>query len=129
MKRTLLAATMALLLWGMPAMGGPLPDSDGDGVSDVNDNCSDVFNEFQDDTDGDDCGNLCDADYDGSGTVGFPDFSAFTLAFNTTGNEAQCHISPIAGCTVGFPDFGFFTTHFNTVPGPSGTTPGTTACP
>ena len=129
MNRTLFAATMALLLCGTPALGGPVPDSDGDGVADMWDNCSEAANPGQDDTDGDGCGNLCDADYDGSGTVGFPDFGAFVLVFNTTGNEDQCHVAPIAGCTVGFPDFGFFTTNFNTVPGPSGTTTGTTACP
>jgi hypothetical protein len=55
MKRTLLAATLALLLWGTPAMAGPAPDADGDGVSDSEDNCSDDKNPAQDDTDGDEC--------------------------------------------------------------------------
>lgn len=129
MKRTLLVATLALVLSGMPALAGPVPDFDNDGVADNVDNCSEIANPAQVDTDGDDCGNLCDADYDQSGTVGFPDFGAFTSVFNTTGNENQCHVAPIPGCTVGFPDFGFFTSNFNAPPGPSGTTPGTTACP
>ena len=128
MKRTLLAATMALLLWGMPALGGPLPDSDGDGVSDVNDNCSDDVNPDQDDTDADDCGNLCDADYDDSGTVGFSDFAQFAAVFGG-GDEEKCHIEPIAPCTVGFAQFAFFAQNFGGTPGPSGTTAGTPACP
>jgi hypothetical protein len=36
-----------------------------------------VVNWGQDDTDGDDCGNLCDADYNNDGIVGFPDFGIF----------------------------------------------------
>ena len=107
MKRTLLTATLALLLWGMPALAGPPSDFD---------------------TDGDDCGNLCDADYDQNGTTGFPDFGEFTAAFSSN-DEEKCHFEPIPGCTVGFPDFGFFTAHFSAAPGPSGTTAGTTACP
>ncbi len=128
MKRTLLAATMALLLWGMPALGGPLPDSDGDGVSDVDDNCSDDINPGQDDTDGDDCGNLCDADYDQSGVVAIPDFGGFVGAF-ATNDEQKKHFEPVPGGTVAIPDFGFFVGAFGGIPGPSGTTAGTTACP
>ena len=128
MKRTLLAATMALLLWGMPALGGPLPDSDGDGVSDVDDNCSDDVNSAQDDTDADLCGNACDADYDNSGIVAFPDYFQFVTAFGTN-DEEKCHTGTVPGCLVNFPQYFFFATAFGTIPGPSGTTPGTTACP
>jgi hypothetical protein len=128
MRRTLVAATLALLLWGTPALAGPQTDTDGDGYIDSEDNCSAVFNEFQDDTDGDDCGNLCDGDYDNNGAGGFPDFGAVTSAFGTT-DEEKVHGEPVTGQTVGFPDFGFFTSHFGIPPGPSGTTSGTTACP
>jgi hypothetical protein len=92
------------------------------------DNCLDVSNLGQDDTDSDDCGNLCDADYDNNGIVGFPDFGQFVAAFGTN-DEEKCHNEPIPGCTVGFPDFGFFVSAFGGLPGPSGTTAGTTACP
>ena len=128
MNRTLFAATMALMLWGMPALGGPLPDSDGDGVSDSSDNCSDAANPGQDDTDGDDCGNLCDADYDNNGSHGFTDFGLFAPAFGTN-DEEMCHIEPIPGCTVTFADFGFYLGNFGGIPGPSGTTAGTIECP
>ena len=43
------------------------PDQDGDGVPDARDNCRDIPNPDQRDTDGDGFGNLCDADVDGDG--------------------------------------------------------------
>lgn len=132
MNRTLFAATMALLLWGTPALGGPAPDSDGDGMVDILDNCSDVANPGQADTDGDDCGNLCDADYNQDGVVGFADFGQFAVAFNEVDNPLQQHPEPVNPArVVGFADFGYFASVFgvpNSV-GPSGTTAGTVACP
>jgi hypothetical protein len=105
-----------------------LPDFDGDRVADSFDNCSEIPNPAQDDTDGDDCGNLCDADYNNSGTVGFVDFGIFLQCFQSD-NELCQHAEPIGGRAVGFADFGFFMGAFSTNPGPSGTTAGTTACP
>lgn len=104
------------------------PDSDGDRYPDDEDNCIEATNPAQDDTDGDDCGNLCDADYNQDGRVGIGDFGWFVLSFNTPGEE-RCHFEPIPGCVVGLDDFGFFVGVFNTVPGPSGTTAGTIPCP
>jgi hypothetical protein len=125
MRLTIFAAAITFLLWGTPAFG---QDVDGDGVADAIDNCSVARNTGQDDTDGDDCGNLCDADYDQSGVVGFLDFTAFAIAFDSA-DEEKCHDEPIIGCTVGYADFGYFYGAFGSVPGPSGTTPGTVACP
>jgi len=104
------------------------PDFDLDGIPDSLDNCSEVANPAQDDTDGDDCGNLCDADYTSSGYVGIADFNEFRTVFGTT-DEEKCHIEPIPDCTVGLFDFEFFMSAFLGTPGPSGTTAGTTACP
>jgi len=128
MKRTLFAATLALLLWGAPALAGPQGDFDSDGVWDHLDNCSETVNLGQDDTDADDCGNRCDADYDNNGVVAIPDFGGFVGAFATTDEEKK-HVEPIPGGTVAIPDFGFFVGAFGGVPGPSGTTSGTPACP
>jgi hypothetical protein len=125
MRLTVFAATLAFLLWGTPAFAD---SSDYDGVGDQIDNCSETPNPAQDDTDVDDCGNLCDADYDQSGIVGFPDFGQFVTAFGTN-DEEKCHVEPIPGCVVGFPDFGEFVRRFGRPPGPSGPTAGTTACP
>jgi hypothetical protein len=128
MKRILLITALALLFGGAPALAGPATDTDGDGVDDHLDNCSDVVNAAQDDTDGDDCGNLCDADYDDSGTVGFPDFATFSAEFANNYEEAV-HTEPVPGGVVGFPDFAFYSAAFASNPGPSGTTAGTLACP
>ena len=103
------------------------PDFDHDGVINLVDNCSQTPNPNQDDTDGDDCGNLCDADYTQTGTVSFSDFGQFTRAFGTA-DPLFDHTEPV-GNTVGFGDFGFIVANFGSTPGPSGTTSGTTACP
>ena len=129
MKLMALAATLALLIFGVsPAFAGTVcGDSDGDTIDDCSDNCSDAPNPAQDDTDGDDCGNICDADYTQDGIVGFPDFGLFTAAFGNSDLNFD-HTEPVTGPT-GFPDFGIFTALFGPAPGPSGTTVGTTACP
>ena len=131
MKRTLVAAALALLLWGAPGLAGPPPNSDTDSVPDSADNCSMVDNENQDDTDGDLCGNLCDADYDNDGFIGFSDFGVFSASFLETGYPLQQHSEPVDPARqVGFADFGYFSAAFGGPPaGPSGTTTGTTACP
>jgi hypothetical protein len=110
---------------------GPNWCDDDDGVGCAIDNCQGIPNTGQDDTDLDNCGNICDADYDQSGIVGFPDFLQFATAYGTTGlaAEEKCHVEPIPGCDVGFPDFLFFAGAYGGIPGPSGTTAGTTACP
>jgi len=104
-------------------------DFDGDGIGDATDNCSVRVNPDQVDTDGDDCGNLCDADYTQSGIVGIGDFGFYSRCFGTATPLCQ-HTPPITDTTiVGIADFGFFFQNFGIVPGPSGTTAGTTACP
>ena len=135
MRLTVFAATLAFLLCGAPAFAGTAPDGDADGVSDGLDNCSDDVNPFQDDTDGDDCGNLCDADYNNVGGVGLADFGIFVANFGID-SEEQCHFEatlpdgPVGSdCLVGLDDFGFFVANFGTAAGPSGTTDGTEACP
>ena len=129
MRITIFAAMFAFLLWGTPAFAGSNPDFDADGVGDVIDNCSVEPNPAQDDTDLDDCGNLCDADYDNDGIVGVFDFGQFGGVY-LTNDEEKCHIDgSIPGCSVGIFDFGFFGVAYLSGPGPSGTTSGTVACP
>jgi hypothetical protein len=129
MRFTIFAVMFAFLLWGTPAFAGTSPDFDGDGIGDALDNCSLFANGDQTDTDEDDCGNLCDADYGQSGIVSTGDFGAFLGAFGTNDQNFQ-HTPPINSTElVGTGDFGFFLGNFATVPGPSGATAGTTACP
>jgi len=105
-------------------------DLDGDVVGDVCDNCSLRSNPAQDDCDDDYCGNLCDCDYNQDGQCDFGDWGPFATRFNRTGSTCQQHVEPIdPGQMVDWADFGFFTANFGSAPGPSGTTPGSVACP
>ena len=123
--RTATAVMIAFLLGGSPLHAG---DLDGDGIDDANDNCLLVpGGDF--DADGDGCGNVCDADYDNDGVVGYSDLFEFGPAFGHIGDDEKCHALPMPGCVVGLADGSFLLTHFSFAPGPSGTTAGTTACP
>jgi hypothetical protein len=125
MRSTVFATSVTLLLWAAPAFAA---DFDADGVEDAFDNCSERANPTQVDTDGDFCGNVCDADYSNSGVTGIADFGEWYAALGTT-DEAKIHRDPSAGETVGYRDYGFWVTGFGFPAGPSGTTPGTVACP
>ena len=129
MRLTVFAATLAFLLCGTPAFAGNNHIFDDDGIGDELDNCSERINPEQVDTDADDCGNVCDADYNQSGIVDIGDFGAFAQNFGTN-NTLYQHTPPInSTMTVSIGDFGFFARNFGSVPGPSGPTAGTTACP
>jgi hypothetical protein len=129
MRLTITAAMFAFLLWATPAFAGTNPDQDLDGIGDTIDNCSLASNPDQDDTDGDLCGNLCDADYDQTGNTTIADFNGFRSAFLTV-TPLFKHTEPVPGALVAIADFNFFRSAFlATPPGPSGPTPGTVACP
>jgi hypothetical protein len=109
-----------------------VPDSDVDGIDDSCDNCTSKFNPAQRDTDGDGCGNQCDADFTQDGTVGAGDFFALAGAYGLLVPPASPNIDigpdPLDGA-VGAADFFIMGTSYGGPPGPSGTTSGTTACP
>lgn len=130
MKFGLFASMLALALAvGIPSasFAGPnIGDSDSDGIDDLFDNCTDVPNAVQIDTDGDGCGNPCDADYTQDGTIGGPDFLTFRAGFGTT----DALTDHTGDGTVGGPDFLTFRAGFGGVPGPSlRPTRNPTACP
>ena len=130
MRLTALAAMFALMLWGaIPALadGCVSPDSDGDTVNDCADNCIQAANPGQDDSDGDSCGNVCDADFDQNSVVGYSDLGALTGAISTTNSNFDL-TEPIGGA-VTLQDVEVLTALFGRAPGPSGTTSGTVACP
>ncbi|MDH3588053.1 MAG: hypothetical protein OEQ74_01485, partial [Gammaproteobacteria bacterium] len=66
-------------------------DSDGDGVADATDNCTDVANADQRDTNGDNIGNLCDPDLDNDAgcDVDFADVAIMKSVFLTGDPDAD----------------------------------------
>jgi hypothetical protein len=92
-------------------------DSDGDTVPDVQDNCTEIANFPQLDTDTDGCGNACDADFDNNNFVNFADLALFRAAFGTQDEEADLDGS---GGTVNFADLAIFRSLFGKPPGPPG---------
>jgi len=110
--------------------GGPgctSADTDGDGVMDCEDNCLLEPNASQFDADGDLCGNACDTDYTQDGFQGYPELGVMGAVFGT--NDPCCLLTEPPRAVVGFADFGIWWRSFGGTPGPSGTTPGTIACP
>ena len=63
---------------------GALPDTDGDGIDDSIDNCTDVANPDQIDSDGDGHGNICDGDFALDCVTNIFDLFAFKAAFGST---------------------------------------------
>ncbi len=96
-------------------------DTDGDGVFDSTDNCTDVVNPDQIDTNGDGIGNRCDADVDNNCIVNFQDIAAFVPRFNTgTGNPLYDENFDInSSGSLNFQDYIVYTQAFQMPPGPS----------
>ncbi len=92
------------------ALSSVFVDNDGDGIADSQDNCSQTFNPGQQDTDSDGYGNICDADLDNDGVVGFMDFNIFKAAWLSTALSPNWN--PDADLdsdnVVGFQDFNVF---------------------
>jgi hypothetical protein len=95
------------------------PDADNDGVPDITDNCVTVANNDQRDTDSDGFGNICDADLDNDGLVGFSDFGLFRSVFGQAGasSGAADNADLDGDGLVGFSDFGLFRSMFGLAPG------------
>lgn len=97
---------------------GGEPDSDGDGIPNSADNCLNVVNPSQTDTDADNFGNACDPDYNNDGTVDFLDLGIIKQAFFGSDPNIDLNDDGI----VDFLDLGIIKSFFFQPPGPSGTT-------
>ena len=95
--------------------GGGAPDTDGDGVADDVDNCTDVVNPDQRDTNGDGFGNACDADLNNDGTINVVDLGLLRAVFFTADPDADFN----GDGTVNVVDLGIMRQSFFGAPGPS----------
>ena len=90
-------------------------------MRDFLDNCTQLANPDQRDTDGDHYGNRCDADLNGNGLVNTLDFGLFKQAFGATGTGLDADFN--GDNRVNTLDFGIFKQLFGKPPGPSGLVP------
>ena len=97
-------------------------DTDGDGVADNLDNCINLANPDQLNTNSavDGYGNRCDADLNNDGTVNLTDYSAFRVAFGGTAplTPAQADADFNGDGTVNLSDYSIFRGFFGAAPGP-----------
>jgi hypothetical protein len=68
-------------------------DTDGDGVPDNADNCIDVANANQRDTDSDGYGNLCDGDLNNDGATNTLDLNLLKLAYRSAAGDANYNVN------------------------------------
>ncbi|MEL7451022.1 MAG: thrombospondin type 3 repeat-containing protein [Pseudomonadota bacterium] len=94
-------------------------DTDSDGVADDVDNCTQVANADQRDTNGDGFGNICDADLDNDGSINFSDLGLLKSVFFS--NDADADLD--GDGAVNFTDLGLMKQSFFGPPGPSGQVP------
>jgi hypothetical protein len=96
-----------------------LPDADGDVITDNIDNCLEVVNSNQRDTDRDGFGNRCDGDLNNDGSVNILDLGLFKQRFTSTDANADFN----GDGNVDILDLGLFKQMFNKPPGPSASIP------
>ncbi|MGB5408657.1 MAG: dockerin type I domain-containing protein [Thiogranum sp.] len=87
-----------------------------------------MANADQRDTDGDNFGNICDADLNGDGTVNVTDIGLFKAAFGNTAPgvppfTSDDHADFNNDGAVNVTDVGILKTLFGSAPGPSGLNP------
>ena len=106
-----------------------LPDQDGDGVDDAFDNCLEIANADQIDSDQDGYGNRCDADFDNNGVVGVNDVSRISSYFGLPATGIEAFDIDSSGAIRGG-DIAYAANSFGKPPGPSGLAcAGTIPCP
>ncbi len=116
-QATLISVDDASIFYNLDDLESTLiSDSDNDGVLDATDNCTEVHNPEQRDTDDDGYGNYCDADFDNSEFVNFADLAIFKSKFGTNDEDGDLDSSGF----VNFADLAIFKSLFGQPPGPAG---------
>ena len=97
------------------------PDSDGDGIVNIDDNCSLVANADQRDTDGDNIGNMCDGDLNNDGETNTLDLNIYKLAHRTAcGDPPYNPNADFNGdCRINTLDLNIYKRLHRKLPGPS----------
>jgi len=109
----------ALAIYVAGASTSTTEDRDGDGVPDQLDNCHLTANAGQQDTDGDDFGNMCDCDLDNSfNAVNYADFVIFRAAWLSTPSSSNWNPDADfnSDSVVNYSDFVIFKTRWLTGP-------------
>jgi hypothetical protein len=107
-------------------------DADEDGICDPEDDCTIASKPDQRDSDANGFGNACDADHDGDGVVGSPDFSILRLAFGSTPESEGWapHLDANGDGAIDSFEFTLLRGAFGAPPGPSGLAcAGSAPCP
>jgi len=113
------AATGSYELFAYNFSATPAPDGDGDGIADMDDNCSTLSNPLQRNTDGDIYGNRCDPDFNNDGLVTVTDFLILRSRLNTTDPDADLNGDGVVTVT----DFLILRGFLNQPPGPGPVVP------
>jgi hypothetical protein len=114
--------TCGILTAGIWSLSGVVADSDSDTIKDNADNCLNVSNLNQRDTNADGYGNICDPDFNGDLTVNINDFNRL---------KARLNITPVVDVdtdldgngAVNINDFNRLKSFLGKPPGPSGLKP------
>ncbi len=111
----LITVAITLAISWLPQAALAVDDLDGDGILDNQDNCIEVANPDQRDTNNDGHGNVCDADLDNNGSVSFSDLDIFKSVFGSSDADADLD----GNGSVSFSDLDILKTLFSMPPGPS----------
>lgn len=104
-------ACVFLGTWHMAA----IQDDDSDGVPSATDNCSEIANPYQRDSDADGFGNACDADLDNNCIVDNTDLERMRSVFFSDDHDADINGDGIVNVI----DFGAALSRYMNLPGPS----------
>ena len=117
----LITVAITLAVSWLPQAALAVDDLDGDGIFDNKDNCIEVANPDQRDTNNDGHGNVCDADLDNNGSVSFADLDILKVAFGSRTTDANFDADADfdGNGFISFADLDILKDFFGNTPGPS----------